>query len=269
MGTRSGWMRRRCGLQLAVPNAERIFYLAQAFQDGMTIDEVYELTKIDRWFLHNIRQIVEEAEACKSGAVVAQASCLWGHRASRPVIREPLMRYPSYRTRCPVAPQSRRPCYRQRSFAPSIRRKRCRYRIGISPLATKVLRISLPFAWPMQCRLRCCGSGREELERMAEISPGTLGCSDETRVPAALSRGSGTMARSRTWSSACSRQPSVSRRCSRSVSSISMASDTLLDAGSSCQTTSTHWLNRWNGNSLSDILHSWKSFTVETRQPHC
>ena len=47
--------------KLAVPNAERIFHLAQAFQDGMSIDEVFELTKIDRWFLHNIREIVQEA----------------------------------------------------------------------------------------------------------------------------------------------------------------------------------------------------------------
>jgi carbamoyl-phosphate synthase large subunit len=46
--------------KLAIPNADRIFYLAQAFQDGMAIDEVFELTKIDRWFLHNIRQIVDE-----------------------------------------------------------------------------------------------------------------------------------------------------------------------------------------------------------------
>jgi carbamoyl-phosphate synthase large subunit len=47
-------------LKLAIPNAERIFYIAQAFQDGMSIDDVFELTKIDRWFLHNVRQIVEE-----------------------------------------------------------------------------------------------------------------------------------------------------------------------------------------------------------------
>ncbi|MFL6570040.1 MAG: carbamoyl-phosphate synthase large subunit, partial [Chthoniobacterales bacterium] len=47
-------------LKLAVPNAERIFYVAQAFQDGMSIDEVFELTKIDRWFLHNISALVQE-----------------------------------------------------------------------------------------------------------------------------------------------------------------------------------------------------------------
>jgi carbamoyl-phosphate synthase large subunit len=47
-------------LKLAIPNAERVFHLAQAFQDGMSIEEVFELTKIDRWFLHNVRQIVDE-----------------------------------------------------------------------------------------------------------------------------------------------------------------------------------------------------------------
>jgi carbamoylphosphate synthase large subunit/REP element-mobilizing transposase RayT len=49
-------------LKLATPNAERIFYIAQSFQKGASIDEVYELTKIDRWFLRNIQQIVGEAE---------------------------------------------------------------------------------------------------------------------------------------------------------------------------------------------------------------
>src|SRR5436853_1002423 len=47
-------------LKLSTPNAERIFYIAQAFQEDVSIEEVFELTKIDRWFLHNVRQIVEE-----------------------------------------------------------------------------------------------------------------------------------------------------------------------------------------------------------------
>ena len=37
---------------------------------GMTIDELYELTYIDRWFLKNIEEIIEcerEIEACKKG----------------------------------------------------------------------------------------------------------------------------------------------------------------------------------------------------------
>ena len=48
-------------LKLSIPNAERIFHLAQAFGDGMSVDAVFELTRIDRWFLRNIQQIVQEA----------------------------------------------------------------------------------------------------------------------------------------------------------------------------------------------------------------
>jgi len=53
-------------LRLAIPNAERIFYIAQAFRDGMSIDKVFDLTKIDRWFLRNVEQIVEETRCLKT-----------------------------------------------------------------------------------------------------------------------------------------------------------------------------------------------------------
>ncbi|HYY34766.1 MAG TPA: carbamoyl-phosphate synthase large subunit, partial [Candidatus Binatia bacterium] len=53
-------------LRLAIPNAERIFYLAQAFQDGMSIDEVFELTKIDRWFLRNVAELVAGTRCLKT-----------------------------------------------------------------------------------------------------------------------------------------------------------------------------------------------------------
>jgi carbamoyl-phosphate synthase large subunit len=53
-------------LRLAIPNAERIFYLAQAFQDGMSIDEVFELTKIDRWFLRNVAEVAAETRCLKT-----------------------------------------------------------------------------------------------------------------------------------------------------------------------------------------------------------
>ncbi len=53
-------------LKLAIPNAERIFYIAQAFKKGASIDEAYELTKIDKWFLRNLQQIVEETECLKT-----------------------------------------------------------------------------------------------------------------------------------------------------------------------------------------------------------
>ena len=44
---------------LRIPNGERVFYIKYALKKGMSVNEIYELTKIDRWFLHNIKEIVE------------------------------------------------------------------------------------------------------------------------------------------------------------------------------------------------------------------
>lgn len=51
--------------KLAIPNSERLFYIRYAIQEGMTIEEIYELSKIDRWFLYNIKQIIEMEEEIK------------------------------------------------------------------------------------------------------------------------------------------------------------------------------------------------------------
>jgi carbamoyl-phosphate synthase large subunit len=56
-------------LRLSIPNAERIFYLAQAFQNGLSINEVFDLTKIDKWFLRNVEQIVEKARVLGSAGI--------------------------------------------------------------------------------------------------------------------------------------------------------------------------------------------------------
>ena len=45
--------------KLRVPNWERLFYLHLAFQSGMDLSEVNQLTGIDPWFLRQIEQIVE------------------------------------------------------------------------------------------------------------------------------------------------------------------------------------------------------------------
>lgn len=56
---------------LRVPNAERIFYIGDAFRAGIDIDKIYELTRIDRWFLHNIKEIIEmEGEIIKKGSSI-------------------------------------------------------------------------------------------------------------------------------------------------------------------------------------------------------
>jgi carbamoyl-phosphate synthase large subunit len=44
---------------LITPNDKRLFYIADAFRMGFSLEEVYEFTKIDRWFLNNIKEIVE------------------------------------------------------------------------------------------------------------------------------------------------------------------------------------------------------------------
>ena len=41
------------------PNEKRLLYLAQAFREGFEIDELYALCKIDKWFLGQIKEIVE------------------------------------------------------------------------------------------------------------------------------------------------------------------------------------------------------------------
>ena len=49
--------------KLIVPNAERVFYLRHAFLAGYGIEDVGEMTKIDPWFLHQFKQIVDEENA--------------------------------------------------------------------------------------------------------------------------------------------------------------------------------------------------------------
>jgi len=44
---------------IAVPNSNRIFWVAQGIKQGMSIDELHRLTAIDPWFLFNLQQIVD------------------------------------------------------------------------------------------------------------------------------------------------------------------------------------------------------------------
>ena len=45
--------------ELGAPGPDRIWYVGDAFAMGMSVDEVFALTKIDRWFLVQIEQIVK------------------------------------------------------------------------------------------------------------------------------------------------------------------------------------------------------------------
>ncbi len=52
--------------ELTVPGADRIWYVADAMRFGMSRDEIYELTKIDHWFLVQMEDLVHEAERLKT-----------------------------------------------------------------------------------------------------------------------------------------------------------------------------------------------------------
>jgi len=54
--------------KLIKPNSLRLFYIAAAMKNGMSIDELYQLTKIDPWFLHQIKEIVDAEEELKNSA---------------------------------------------------------------------------------------------------------------------------------------------------------------------------------------------------------
>jgi carbamoyl-phosphate synthase large subunit len=54
--------------KLIVPNAERIFFIRHALRAGFPLEEIFQLTKIDRWFLTQIQEIVDfEAELAGRG----------------------------------------------------------------------------------------------------------------------------------------------------------------------------------------------------------
>ena len=44
---------------LRIPTHKRVFYIRHAIKIGMSIDEIYALTKIDRWFIQKIKNIVD------------------------------------------------------------------------------------------------------------------------------------------------------------------------------------------------------------------
>ena len=45
--------------EISTPSSNRILYIAQAFRVNMSIDEVFNLCFIDKWFLSQIKEIVD------------------------------------------------------------------------------------------------------------------------------------------------------------------------------------------------------------------
>ncbi len=51
--------------KVSIPNDERLFYIRYALKAGLSIDEIYALSRIDRWFIDNMKQLVELEEEIK------------------------------------------------------------------------------------------------------------------------------------------------------------------------------------------------------------
>ena len=68
--------------ELARPNAERIFFIRAAFKRGWSVDKVYELTGIDRYFLRHLEELAGFEEEIRS------AGDLRGLAADPPLMRQ-------------------------------------------------------------------------------------------------------------------------------------------------------------------------------------
>ena len=238
-------------LKLAIPNAERIFYIAQAFQKGASIDEVYELTKIDRWFLRNLEQIVEEASALPS----------WHRHVA-----------------CGAGEVSRHCRSKQRLPACFARRNNAACTVSIRwirPMVRSLNDASQPSASGANdsCVLRDLPAGRsvpenilrrwkEELDTWRKFQPNPGNSDTDHEYEKSISGQSRTLARPRTWRAALLRD----RRTAEIVVNALRHFDRdryLLDAFVVMPNHVHVLFQPAKGQALADILHSWKSFSAK------
>jgi carbamoyl-phosphate synthase large subunit len=52
--------------KLATPTADRIWYIRYAFKAGLSLEDIRHYTRIDPWFLHNIKELIEVEDRLRS-----------------------------------------------------------------------------------------------------------------------------------------------------------------------------------------------------------
>ena len=57
--------------KLRVLNGERVFYLGDAFRQGLGVEEVHRYTRMDPWFLENVKEIIEFENGLKKTAAAS------------------------------------------------------------------------------------------------------------------------------------------------------------------------------------------------------
>ena len=60
--------------RLGTPNAERIYFIRHAFRAGYSVERIFDLTKIDPWFLHQLREIHEMEQALSRQSLATLAT---------------------------------------------------------------------------------------------------------------------------------------------------------------------------------------------------
>jgi carbamoyl-phosphate synthase large subunit len=70
--------------KLSVPNPERMFYIKYALEHGMNIDQIHGYSKIDKFFLHNMKEIVETEEKI----INAKSYVIKGDNGTEEIIKE-------------------------------------------------------------------------------------------------------------------------------------------------------------------------------------
>lgn len=68
---------------LNAPTDKRIFVISKAFRQGYTIDQIHALTKIDRWFLQRLYNIIETAEEIETYSNIADVLAELLHLAKK------------------------------------------------------------------------------------------------------------------------------------------------------------------------------------------
>ncbi len=68
---------------LRVPTCNRTYYIRHALQRGMSVDEIFECSKIDRWFLENLKELVQYEEKIAQVASLEEADAEFFLEAKR------------------------------------------------------------------------------------------------------------------------------------------------------------------------------------------
>lgn len=80
-------------MELETPTDKRIFVVAAALWAGYSVERLYQLTRIDRWFLHRMKRIIAHAQLLEQhrGQPLPQTCCTRPSALASQTSRLPLL----------------------------------------------------------------------------------------------------------------------------------------------------------------------------------